>query len=145
QVTGVKYAKNGDRVKVHYTGTLDDGTVFDSSRGREPLSFTVGDGSMIQGFDKAVNGMALGEKNTVTIPAEEAYGPYREDLVLKVNRSELPEGLEPEVGNTLPLQQNGYIIEVPIKEVTESHVTLDMNHMLAGEDLTFTIELVEIA
>ncbi len=141
---GAKYAKDGDTVKVHYTGTLDDGTVFDSSIGGDPLSFIVGGGSMIKGFDGAVNGMMIGENKTVTIPADEAYGPYREDRVQKVNISELPEGSEPEVGDTLSCLQNGVFIEAPIVEVTESNITLDANHRLAGEDLTFLIELVEI-
>ncbi|MDY6931588.1 MAG: peptidylprolyl isomerase [Halobacteriota archaeon] len=141
---GVVYAKDGDMVSVHYTGTLDDGTVFDSSKGRDPLSFTVGDGSMIQGFDRAVNGMALGDIKTVTIPSEEAYGPYREELINIVNRSELPEGLEPEVGQKLMGQKDGYLIEVKIIEVNESSVTMDANSELAGKDLTFEIELVDI-
>ncbi|MDY6964546.1 MAG: peptidylprolyl isomerase [Halobacteriota archaeon] len=138
-------AQSGDTVKVHYTGTLDDGTVFDSSIGRDPLQFTVDSGQMIVGFNRAVNGMKLGEKKTVKIPADQAYGQYREDLVQVVNRSELPEEMEPEVGQQLMSQQaDGRIIVFTVISISELNVTLDANHRLAGEDLTFEIELVEI-
>ena len=138
-------AKTGDTVKVHYTGTLDDGTEFDSSIGRDPLQFIIGAGQMITGFDQGVNGMKLGESKTVKIPAEQAYGPYRQDLVQVVNRTELPEDIEPEVGQELLNQKaDGQIIVFTVIDVSESNVTLDANHHLAGKDLTFEIELVEI-
>ena len=138
-------AKTGDTVKVHYTGKLDDGTLFDSSIDRDPLQFTIGSGQVIVGFDQGVIGMALGESKTVKIPAEQAYGPYREDLVLVVGRNELAENMEPEVGQELLSQQpNGQIISFKVIEVSESNLTLDANHRLAGKDLTFEIELVEI-
>ena len=138
-------AKNGDTVKVHYKGTLEDGSVFDTSRGREPLEFILGSGSMIVGFDKAVNGMQVGEINTVTIPADEAYGPHREELVLVIERDKLPEGLEPTIGQQLEMSQpDGRTVIVVVIDVSEASITVDANHTLAGKDLTFEIELVEI-
>ena len=138
-------AKNGDTVKVHYKGTLEDGSVFDTSRGREPLEFILGSGSMIVGFDKAVNGMQVGEINTVTIPADEAYGPHREELVLVIERDKLPEGLEPAIGQQLEMSQpDGRTVIVVVIDVSEASITVDANHTLAGKDLTFEIELVEI-
>lgn len=140
-----RQATTGDTVKVHYTGTLDDGTVFDSSRDREPYEFTIGAGQTIIGFDNAVNGMRLGETKTVMITADEAYGPYHEGLVQEVSRDNLPEGIEPEVGMQLEsVQPDGRIINLTIIELSETTVTLDANHHLAGKDLTFEIELVEI-
>lgn len=142
---GEVVAKDGDTVKVHYTGRLEDGTEFDSSSGRDPLEFTIGSGGVIAGFNQAVIGMKIGESKTVEIPMEEAYGPYREELVQEVSRDELPEDLEPEVGQQLYGQnQNGQVIIYTVKEVSDLTVTLDANHRLAGEDLTFDIELVEI-
>lgn len=138
-------AKPGDTVKIHYTGKLDDGTVFDSSVEREPLEFTLSSGQVIPGFDQAVLGMSPGETKTETIPMDQAYGPYREEMVLEVNKQQMPPDLEPEVGQQLQLQQaNGQIVAVLVTGVTDSTVTLDANHPLAGEDLTFEIQLVEI-
>ena len=138
-------AESGDTVRVHYNGRLEDGTEFDSSVGREPLQFTLGEGSMIFGFEKAIIGMSLDQWKTVEIPADEAYGPYREELVLVVDRGELPPDLEPEVGQQLQMQQaDGRVIPVTVIEVSESSVTLDANHHLAGKDLIFEIQLVEI-
>lgn len=138
-------AKPGDTVKIHYTGKLDDGTVFDSSANREPLEFTLSGGQVIPGFEKAVVGMAPGESKTEKIPMEQAYGPYRQEMVIQVNREQLPPDLDPEVGLQLQIQQpNGQAIPVLVTEVTNGQVTLDANHPLAGEDLTFDIELVEI-
>jgi peptidylprolyl isomerase len=138
-------ARNGDAVQVHYTGKLADGTVFDSSVGREPLEFTLGAGQMIPGFEKAVFGMKVGEKKTVTIPADEAYGPYRDDLVVEISREKLPSDMTPEVGQQLVMRQpDGTEIVVVITAVSDETVTIDANHPLAGKELTFEIELVKI-
>lgn len=142
----MKRAENGDTVKVHYTGRLDDGTVFDSSKDREPLVFTLGEGRLIKGFEDAVVGMSVGETKTVRVPSEEAYGPYRNELVLRVDRTQFPPSIEPREGLILSLRQpDGGIIEVAITEISEDSVTLDANHPLAGKDLTFEIEMVELA
>ena len=139
-------AKSGDTVHVHYTGSLSDGTVFDSSRERDPLTFTVGAGQVIPGFNSAVEGMNVGDSSTVTIPAAEAYGEYRDDFVINVKPSDIPEEITPEVGMDLQLhQQDGGAIPVKITAVTEEQITLDANHPLAGMDLTFEIELVELS
>lgn len=139
-------AKPGDTVKIHYTGKLDDGTVFDSSVNSEPLEFTVSGGQVIPGFDQAVVGMTPGESKTEKIPMDRAYGPHRPEMVVQVSRQQLPPELEPQVGQQLQVQQeDGQTIPVFVTEVTESQITLDANHPLAGEDLTFEIELVEIA
>ena len=139
-------AKPGDTVKIHYIGKLDDGTVFDSSANREPLEFTLNEGQVIPGFDQAVMGMSPGESKTEKIPMDQAYGPRIPEMVIEVNRQQMPPDLEPEGGQQLQLQQaNGQTIPVLVTEVTESKVTLDANHPLAGEDLTFDIQLVEIA
>ncbi|MBC7238080.1 MAG: peptidylprolyl isomerase [Chloroflexi bacterium] len=139
-------AKKGDTVSVHYTGWLSDGTVFDSSLGGEPLTFELGSGEIIQGFDDAVTGMELGESKTVELEPSEAYGPYREELVFEVDRVNLPEGLEPEVGQRLQMRQpDRQPVIVIVTEVNEETITLDANHPLAGERLIFDIELVGIA
>lgn len=138
-------AKQGDTVKVHYTGKLDDGTVFDSSQERDPLEFTIGTGTIIPGFEQAVIGMAPGESKTEVIPTDRAYGPYLEEMVLQVERQQLPTDIDPEVGQQLQLQHpTGEVIPVVITDVSSSVVTLDANHPLAGEDLTFDIQLVAI-
>lgn len=138
-------AKAGDTVKIHYTGRLNDDTVFDSSVNREPLEFTINGGQVIPGFEQAVMGMSPGESKTATIPMDQAYGPYRPEMVLQVNRQQFPPDLQPEVGQQLQVQQpNGQAIPVIITEVSDSAITLDANHPLAGEDLIFDIQLVEI-
>lgn len=138
-------AKPGDRVKVHYTGTLPDGTVFDSSKNREPLEFTLGQGQIIRGFEEAVVGMAPGDTKKETIPPDRAYGAPRDDLRVKVPRESLPEGLAPNVGETLYVRQpDGNAAPVRVADVGEQEVTLDANHPLAGQQLVFEIELVEI-
>jgi len=135
-------AQNGDTVRVHYTGTLADGTEFDSSEGREPLEFVVGSGQVIPGFDDAVRGMEPGETQTVTFPADEAYGTRDEDRVIEVSRTQLPPDAEPAVGDHVVLgTQDGQRIPAWIVEVGPETVVLDANHPLAGEDLTFTITL----
>ena len=138
-------AKAGDTVQVHYTGKFDDGSVFDSSAGREPLEFTVGSGQVIPGFEQAVEGMAVGQTKTVTIPAAEAYGDRVAEAVLQVPREQLPPDLEPEVGQRLVMQSHdGRQIPIVVVEVTEDSITIDANHPLAGRDLTFEIELVSV-
>jgi peptidylprolyl isomerase len=138
-------AKKGDSVKVHYTGKLDDGTVFDSSVGREPLDFTVGAGQLIAGFDEAVVGMAVGEKKSVRIAAEQAYGPHNPEMTLQVPRSDLPADIQPELGMQLEAsQEGGHSMVVTVVEVNEESVTFDANHPLAGKALTFEIEVVEL-
>ncbi len=143
--SGEAITKSGDTVKVDYTGTLSDGTVFDTSIGKQPLEFTLGANQVIEGFENAVTGMKVGESKTVTIPADEAYGQHRDDLVFTVNRSELPESLEPQVGQQLTATNtDGSTTIVIIIEVGEDTVTIDANHTLVGKDLTFEITLVEI-
>ncbi|MEA5535534.1 peptidylprolyl isomerase [Crocosphaera sp. XPORK-15E] len=138
-------AKLGDTVRVNYTGKLEDGTVFDSSVDRDPLEFAVGEGQVIAGFEEAVVGMNLGEAKTVTIPSDQAYGPYQEQLVMIVEEQQMPPELDVEVGQQLQMRHpSGQVIPVVITNVADSQVTLDANHPLAGEDLTFEIELVEI-
>ena len=142
-------AKKGDKVKVHYSGKLDDESVFDTSSGKEPLEFTVGGSEVIPAFEEAVIGMDTGEKRTTKIPADKAYGPYRDELAVEVERSQFPAGIEPKVGEQLELQgadegQEDQTLVVTITEVSDATVKLDANHPLAGKDLTFDIELVEI-
>jgi len=138
-------AKTNDTVRVHYTGKFEDGTVFDSSVEREPLEFTIGEGRVIPGFEQAVMGMNPGESKTVQIPAEEAYGPYRDEWVLVVERNQFPEDLEPEIGQRLQLMQpSGETVLVTVTDITPTSATLDANHPLAGRTLTFDIKLVEI-
>jgi peptidylprolyl isomerase len=138
-------AKLGDTVSVHYTGRLEDGTVFDSSEGGQPLEFALGSGNVIPGFEKAVLGMSPGDSKTMTIPSDDAYGPYFEERVLVVDRQQIPPELPVDVGGQLQIQQEGgMVIPVVITDITEAEVTLDANHPLAGEDLTFDIRLVAI-
>lgn len=138
-------AKKGDKVKVHYTGRLQDGSVFDSSVDREPLEFEVGAGMMIAGFDKAVNGMNIGDKKTAEIPANEAYGEKNDEMVVDVPKAQLPPDLKPEVGQQLAMQQpNGQSVPVVVTKVEAETVQIDANHPLAGKDLIFDIELVSI-
>lgn len=142
---GSAAAKDGNTVKVHYTGKLDDGTIFDTSLEREPLEFTIGAGQMIPGFEAAVRGMQVGQVKTVTIPAEEAYGPHNEDNVLVVERDKLPENLNPVVGQQLQMQQeNSNMAVFVVTDVSDTMITLDANHPLAGKALTFEIKLVEM-
>lgn len=138
-------AKEGDTVKVHYTGKLKDGSVFDSSESREPLEFTLGSGNMIPGFEQAVVGMDAGDKKTTEIPVTQAYGEKREDMIISVPRENVPGDIDPEVGQQLAIQQEGgQQVPVTVTEVTEEKVVLDANHPLAGKDLVFDIEVVEV-
>jgi peptidylprolyl isomerase len=139
-------AKQGDTVHIHYSGALDDGTVFDSSADRDPLSFTIGSGQVIPGFEEAVIGMAIDEKKNVTIPVDKAYGPRNEELIMTVPKEQVPPDLNPEVGQKLQMQgPNDTPVVVEVTEVAEEHIKLDANPPLAGKDLIFDIELVEIA
>ncbi|MBA3002385.1 MAG: peptidylprolyl isomerase [Desulfurivibrio sp.] len=139
-------AKKGDSVKIHYTGTLEDGTVFDSSAGRDPLVFTIGGGQVIVGFDEAVQGMAIGDKKKVAIPSHKAYGEKNEELVIQVPRDQVPPDLNPEVDQKLQMGgPNGELVVVTVVEVTDEVVILDANPPLAGKDLIFDLELVEIS
>jgi len=142
---GPQTVEIGDTVRVDYTGTLDDGTEFDSSFGREPLEFTVGKGDMIPGFENAVIGMAVGEAKTVTIPADQAYGTRRDDLVFTIPIGSFGEGSAPQVGQWVRLSAgDGQQFNAMVIEVAEDTVKLDANHQLAGKDLTFDILLREI-
>ncbi len=139
-------AKNGDTVQVHYTGRLSDGTVFDSSRGRQPIEFTIGESNIIPGFEQAIIGMQPGESKTERIASEEAYGPRRDDMIIEVDRSRLPTDVDPKVGEPLQIRSpDGRTAPAIIHEVNEGSVKIDANHPLAGQDLIFDIELVEIA
>ena len=139
-------AKKGDTVKVHYTGTLEDGTVFDSSKDREPLQVKLGDKQVIAGFGKAVAGMKVGESKSVTIPKSGAYGDYNKELCIELPRENLDTEAEPKVGQRMQLErENGEAIEVSITKVSAKSITVDANHPLAGEDLNFEIELVGIS
>jgi peptidylprolyl isomerase len=138
-------AQNGDKVKVHYTGTLKDGTEFDSSTGREPLAFTVGAGQMIQGFDRAVVGMKVGETKTVTITAAQAYGEKDQNLIITIDKKNLPPTITPKVGDMLKMSTSGGgSVNVKVTKVENSSITVDANHELAGQDLTFKITMVDI-
>jgi len=138
-------AKTGDTVKVHYTGKMDDGTVFDTSAEGEPLQFKIGEGQLIVDFEQAVVGMNPGESKTVQIPSDRAYGPHHAEIVLVVDRSYFPNDLELKVDQRLRMQQqDGQSFAVTVTDVSETKVTLDANHPLAGKDLTFDIQLMEI-
>ena len=138
-------AEKGDNVKIHYKGTLQDGTVFDSSEWREPLGYTLGSGQVIPGFDEAVMGMSDGEAKNVTIPVDKAYGPRNDELVMPVPLSQVPADLKPEVGQQLQMGgPDGQPVMVKIIDITDEHIMLDANPPLAGEDLIFDLELVAI-
>lgn len=138
-------AKSGDTVRIHYTGKLEDGTEFDTSKGRDPLEFSVGSGQVIPGFDKAVEGMTVGDSKEVAIPPEEAYGQKHDQLVQDVPKSALPDDLTPEVGMRLQSQTpDGQVMHLTVTSVGDETVTVDGNHPLAGETLKFEIDLVEI-
>jgi len=138
-------AKTGDTVRIHYTGTLTDGSEFDSSAGRDPLEFTVGGGQVIPGLDREIAGMAVGDRKTVTVIADEAYGQHSPEALQEVPRDNVPPDIDLTVGNRLQaVTQDGQQLVVTIAAVTEDTVTMDANHPLAGQDLVFEVELVEI-
>ena len=139
-------AKQGDLVKVRYTGMLDDGSTFDSSDGREPLQFVIGEGMLIPAFEEAIVGMLPGDSRSVHIPADEAYGPYMDELILEVDKNQIPPYLNPEEGMQLQItQDDGSSTVVKVVKLTGEKVFLDANHPLAGRDLNFSIELVDIS
>ena len=139
-------AKTGDKVTVHYTGKLADGTQFDTSQPDSPIEFTIGESMVIPGFEQAVIGMSPGDSKTTTIPQDEGYGPHREEMVLTVERANIPANIDLELGQQLGLQyENNQSLTVTITDISEDTVTLDGNHPLAGQDLVFDIRLVEIA
>lgn len=135
----------GKTVKVHYTGTLQDGSVFDSSKGREPLEFQVGSGQVIPGFDEAVRQMEVGGSKTIKIPSEDAYGEVREDMIALIPHAQFPDGLNPQVGQTLQLQTPEGALPVRVTDVQDEGVVIDGNHPLAGETLTFELKVMEAA
>ncbi len=137
-------AKKGDAVKVHYTGTLNDGTVFDSSDGREPIAFEIGKQEVIPGFENGVAGMEVGETKNVTIPAADAYGERDERLVIEMQRERLPDDVEPQIGQQFRLRQGEQEFVVQVQSIGDETVSFDANHPLAGKDLTFELELVDI-
>ncbi len=137
--------KEGDTVKVHYTGTFEDGTVFDSSKGREPLDVKIGAGQVIPGFEKGLIGMNMGESRKITLEPVDAYGDYREELTADVPRSQFPENITPEIGQQLQVKQpDGNVVDVAVTRVGDELVTLDANHPLAGKTLNFDVEIVAI-
>ncbi len=138
-------AKNGDTVKVHYTGKLSSGEVFDSSEGRDPIQFAIGGGQVIPGFEQGIEGMQIGDKKTVEISVDQAYGEYRDELIFPIGKDKLPAEINPEVGMQLTMNNpQGQVFPVTVKEITDDTIMLDANHKLAGKDLIFDLELVEI-
>jgi peptidylprolyl isomerase len=139
-------AKTGDKVKVHYTGKFDDGTIFDTSSGGEPLEFAIGEGQLLPDFEQAVIGMEPGESKSIQIGFNNAYGPHHEEMVKTFARKDIPEGMNPQLNQVLQVQQpDGQPFLVMVTEMSEESITLDANHPLAGKDLTFDIQLAEIA
>lgn len=137
--------QKGDKVAIHYKGTLADGSVFDSSEGRDPLEFTFGQGQVIPGLETGMEGMAVGDKRTVEVPADQAYGPVHEEARQPVPRDQMPDDMPLEVGTQVQAQnEQGQVMVLTVHEVTETHVILDANHPLAGKDLTFAVELISI-
>jgi len=141
----MQQVKNGDKIKVHYHGRLNDGQTFDSSAGREPLEFEVGSGMVIRGFDEGVKGMSVGDKKTITIPFDQAYGPRNPEMVIEMPKERFPKDMELEVGMPLGMSDGqGQQFEVTVTEIKDESVMLDANHPLAGQDLIFDLELMEI-
>ena len=141
----MQQVKSGDKVKVHYHGRLDNGETFDKSEGREPLEFEVGSGMVIKGFDDGVTGMAVGEKKTINIPFNEAYGPKNPEMIIDMPKDRFPKDMEIEIGMPLGMSDSqGNQFQVVVTQIKEESVVLDANHPLAGQDLTFNLELIEI-
>jgi len=141
----VAKANEGDEVQVHYTGKLEDGTIFDASEDGEPLSFTIGENRVIPGFEKAVKGMEPGDTKEKEVEPEQAYGEHREDMVMEMDRDQIPGEVDPEVGQQLQLRlENGQTVPVLITALGEDTVTIDANHPLAGRKLIFDIEVVDV-
>jgi FKBP-type peptidyl-prolyl cis-trans isomerase 2 len=140
-------ANNGDKVTVHYTGKFEDGKIFDTSIDGQPLSFELGNGQVIQGFNDALVGMEPGESKTVTIPPDKAYGDYKKELVIKIERNKLPPDADPQIGQKLSANHSGNKTKInfTIVEIENDVLTLDANHVLSGRNLVFDIELVEIS
>ena len=139
-------AREGNKVKVHFTGRLENGEVFDTSKDREPLEFTIGTGTMMPGFEKGILGMAIGDLKTFTIVPEEAYGLRREELIATIDKSGFPHHITPELGQQLQINyDNGEFLDLAVTEMDEDTVTLDANHALAGKTLTFEVELLEFS
>ena len=139
-------AADGNNVKVHYTGKLEDGTIFDSSKGRDPMEVKLGTNAVIPGFEKSLTGMDVGDKKTITIPPEEAYGPRRDDMTMEANKSDFPKNITPEVGLQLAMQRpDGQNMPVTIVKIDGDKITLDANHPLAGKTLIFEVEMMEVA
>jgi peptidylprolyl isomerase len=138
------HPRSGDTVRVHYTGRLDDGRVFASSKGQAPLELTVGEGRLIPSVEETLTRMLPGEERTITIPPERAHGPHQPELVLAVDRAEFPDDIEPAVGQELRVRQGDAVMVMRVAEVSDEQVTIDANHPLAGQNLTFDLELVEI-
>jgi peptidylprolyl isomerase len=137
--------KTGDKVTVHYSGTLEDGTVFDTTSGKAPFEFTMGDGEVISGFERVVEGMSAGDKQSVSLNPVDAFGEYHEDLVLEVPRTQLPEDIDPKIGMALQAKSpDGTVTRMNVTKVSDDSVTLDSNHPLAGKKVNFEIELVSI-
>lgn len=138
-------AKSGDTVRIHYTGTLLDGSTFDSSKGRDPLEFVVGSGQIIPGLDAAIPGLAVGDKKEVNVPCQEAYGPINPEMRQAIPREGIPDEVPLEIGIQLQMQSpDGQVLPVTVVEMDEATVTLDANHPLAGQDLIFNIEVTSI-
>jgi peptidylprolyl isomerase len=138
-------AKMNNRVKVHYKGSLQDGTVFDSSEGREPLEFVIGQGTVIPGFEKGVMGMCEGDTKVISIQSEDGYGAYRDDLIGVVDRSRIPDDIDLKIGMILQVRSpEGGVTNVIVSKITDTDVTLDMNHPLAGKELLFEVRLLEV-
>lgn len=139
-------SKKDDNIQVHYTGTLADGTVFDSSEGKDPLQVKLGAGTVIPGFDEALTGMEVGEKKTVTIPYLKAYGPHNAEMVMQIPITQVPEDMSPEIGDKMQVGgAAGEAMTVIVLDITDDFIVLDANPPLAGQDLTFALELVAIA
>jgi peptidylprolyl isomerase len=139
-------AKQGDKVKIHYTGKLEDGDIFASSKNKEPIEFTLGRGQVMPGIEESVEGMETGQTKTVKVPSDKAYGPYRKELTQAIPKREIPGDLKPEVGQRLNVKwSDGKETAVSVIDVSESSVTIDANHPLAGKDIVFELELVGIS